>query len=194
MTSELQERDRNLAIEGSKLHKTAKPLPDELVPKIFYLVQKFDDETGDALVPRKRLADFLVGGGFFIVSARAVDVLREYDLGHGRLEPVDIHQPDRATRVGSGWHVWTLGAQRSGLSREASGELWEVAPGVAIWNVPLNPRKTPVAVYADLVEGGADVWIDPQLFQGVFFSHALGKRLIAEGLGNAFRLYECKMV
>lgn len=194
MTSDLQERDRDLVIEGSRLHKKAQPLPKELVPDVFYLVQKFDDEMGDALVPKKRLPDFLVGGGFFIVSARAANVLREYDLGHGRLVPVEIYQPDRVTLVGSGWHVWTLGAQRTGLSREDSGDLWEVAPGVAIWNVPIDPRKTPVAVHARLLEGGADVWIDPQLFQGVFFSHVLGKRLISEGLGNAFHLYECKMV
>lgn len=194
MTSDLQERDRHHVIEGSRLHKKAQPLPNELVPKMFYLVQKFDDETGDALAPQNRLPDFLVGGGFFILSARAADVLREYDLGHGRLVPVEICQPDRITRVGLGWYVWTLGAQRTGLSREASGELWEVAPEVAIWNMPIDPRKTPVAVYANLVEGGPDVWIDPQLFQGVFFSHALGKRLISEGLGKAFHLCECKMV
>lgn len=87
MTSDLHESDRDLAIDGSRLHKKAQPVPDELIPESFYLVEKFDDETGDALVPKKQLPDFLVAGGFFIVSTKAATILREFDLGHA-LEPV----------------------------------------------------------------------------------------------------------
>lgn len=194
MTSDLQELDRDLVIQGSRLHKKAQPLPDELIPRKFFLVQKFDDETGAAEAPRRQLPDFLVGGGYFLVSAKAAAILGEFDLGHGRLVPVEVFQPDRTTKAGQGWHVWTLGAQKSGLAREACGNLWEVAPDVEIWNVPANLKKTVVAVYAAQVAGAPDVWIDPKLFQGVFLSNALGDRLIGEGLANVFRIFECKMV
>lgn len=194
MRSDLQENDPSLVGEGSKLHRKAKPVADEMIPSRFYLVQKFDDETGDPTAPPKRLPDFINGGGYFLVSGDAADILREFNLGHGKLVPCEVYQPDRETKIDRGWHVWTLGATKDGLAPDEGGKLREVAPNTAIYNLPPEPHKTIVAVHEEKVKGGADVWIDPALFKAVFFSGPLGRRIVDAGMKSAFYLHKCKMV
>src|SRR5262245_12511405 len=45
----------------------------------------------------KNLPDIIYGFGFYAVSARCADVLRQFDLGAGALYPVRVLQKDKQT-------------------------------------------------------------------------------------------------
>lgn len=148
--------------------------------------------SGPGTKPFVRLPDFFYGFGFWAVSAPCADVLRQFDLGLGRLAPVNVFQKDRATPVGENpWYCWNFGNKKSCLLAEDSKNL-EPFPGDR-WIIRATLIDNDLALSA-AARQSPDVWIDPKLVDGLFVSDRLGQALKKAKFAAAFRLLKCRIL
>src|SRR3546814_6005494 len=60
-----------------------------------------------------RLPELFRAAGYWVVSAGAAEVLRQFDLGSGALYPVAVQKKDNATPVGGAWLCINFGNKKS---------------------------------------------------------------------------------
>ena len=185
--TDIWEDRRDLAIEASRLNDDGLPVPPEMCPNKIW---------GDDLAPFfKKIPDLISAQAHWIVSARAADVLGRFDLGGGALYPVreGVYQKDRATRVAGEFFCWIFGNSKSAFAPEQTPRKRPFGVAGLSWKMPLMLVDGEIAVDSRAL-AGADVWVDPQLFQSLFLSGSLGDALSTAGLGEAFRLRRCTLV
>ena len=188
--SDIAEENGAGAIEGLKLLKPGKPVPQDMCPKRLW------NEKGRK--ERPSLPHLSIVNGYPVISAEAADVFRQFDLGEGALYPIEgVYQSDRTTRIPGDYYCWVFGNQKAAFLTEHSAEarpFAEHVPGPKTrWTIPMLLQDDQVAVSTVALEG-PDVWVDPLLFKSVFLSGPLGDALDKAGLRNAFRLFRCPMM
>jgi hypothetical protein len=140
----------------------------------------------------KTLPDLMYGFGFWVVSQRVADVMRQFDLGCGSLHPVEVLQKDKKTPVADhAWFCLDFGNRKQALVRDQSKNLkpW---PGER-WTIGYVMEDDDVAVSHVALEG-PDVWIDPQLHDAFFLSGPLGTALKKAKAASGFGLKRCHVV
>ena len=175
------------AIEAVKLLKAGKPVPEDMCPK-----QIWGGETAEWI---ERIPDLFVANGYCIVSGRAADVIRRFDLGQGALYPVDaVYQKDRTTRIPGDFFCWIFGNTKEAFLGEESQGIRQFGPvPTGRWTMPYVHQDDHLAVSRAALDG-PDVWMDPRLFKSVFVSGRLGDALDEAGLRKAFRLFRCRLL
>jgi hypothetical protein len=187
METDIVAQDTGRAIEAINLLKAGKPVPADMCPK-----QVWGGETAEWV---KGTPDLFLANAYPIVSERAADMLRQFDLGEGALYPVDaVYQKDRTTRIPGNFFCWIFGNSKSAFAASDSSDVRPFAgPNSGRWKMPFVHKDGQLAVSSAALRG-PDVWVDPTLFKSVFVSGRLGDALDGAGLRRAFRLYRCRVV
>lgn len=184
--TEIQSKDEKREIEGQQLNNKGLSVPPELCPQRIW---------GDGSAPAfKKMPDLFWAMSQWIVSERAADVMRKFDLGGGALYPVTegVYQSDGVTRVPGNYFCWIFGNTKTAFLPDASRNLSPPdVPGLW-WDMPWKLADDDIAV-SDAALVGPDVWLDKMLFKSVFLSGPLGDALDNAGLRKAFRLFKCRV-
>lgn len=182
--SDIAEENEEAAIHGTKNNPLGEPLDQSFFPKRVWA----SDET-----PPGPLPDLFVANGYWVVSEKAADVLRRFDLGKGALYPVAVYQKDRSTPYPGEYFAWNFGNSKTALVPDQSQNLRPFGVSGLRWNLPWTPKDGNVAVSAEAL-AGPDVWVDPALFKSLFVSGDLGAALKSAGLHRVFELTRCRVV
>jgi len=153
--------NEDAAIEGQQLNQDGKPVPAELCPKKIW---------GDGTAPAfKTMPDLFWAMSQWIVSKRARDVLVNFDLGGGALNPVSggVWQSDRSTRVPGDYFCWIFGNAKRAVLPDQSKNLGPPSVPGLWWKLPSRLNDEDVAV-SRVALTGPDVWIDKMLFKSLF--------------------------
>lgn len=187
METDVVAQDANRAIEAINLLKAGKAVPEGLCPKEVW--------AGEAAEWVQRAPDLFLANTYPIVSEKAADVLRRFDVGEGALYPVDaVFEKDRTTRIPGNFFCWIFGNSKSAFAAEESPDARPFAgPNSGRWKMPFVHKDDQLAVSRSAL-AGPDVWVDPTLFKSVFVSGRLGDALGEAGLRKAFRLSRCRIV
>ncbi len=162
------------------------PLPPECFPKRIW------GSTTRGAKQFGKLPDIAFGYGFYFVSERCADVLRQFDLGGGHLYPVEVLQKDKITPIGDHkWFCINFGNVKRAFLAEQSNN---------IEPFPQN-RWAPRAVFTDYDGAvaktaliGADLWVDPVFWNSIFLSRALGDALKKAKCSSGWGLIKCRVV
>jgi hypothetical protein len=188
ITNDVVSKNIDEAIEASRILKSGGVVADELCPKRLW----FKPDRNERKIP-----DLFYAGTHHIVSARAADVLRQFDLGKGALYPVreGVFRKDNKTRIEGEYFTWIFGNVKTGFLEQYS-PLAEAAGGSPKrdWCTMPSIMKDDAIAISREAQAGPDIWLDRALFKSIFFNGRLADALIAAGLKKAFRLYRCRVI
>ena len=185
--TEIEAKDKKKEIDGQLLNEKGVSVPHELCPKKIW---------GDGFAPAfKGMPDLFWARSQWIVSERAADIIRQFNLGDGALYPVSegVFQSDGLTPLPGNFFCWIFGNTKNAFIPDLSRNMRSPdVPGLW-WGMPWKLQDEDVAVsQAALV--GPEVWLDKMLFKSVFLSGPLGDALDRAGLCKAFRLFKCRVI
>jgi hypothetical protein len=184
--TDIDQDNTAVAIEAGKLLRAGKSVAADMSPKLIW-----GDEDRK---PLTRLPDLFVAQSYVVVSHKAAEILRQFDLGGGALHPVEVVQGDRTTRVPGDYYTWIFGNEKQALLGEQSRDLSQFGPVfTGRWKMPVLHHDDQIAVSRAAI-GGPDVWVDPTLFRSVFLSGRLGDALDQAGMRKAFLLSRCRVI
>jgi hypothetical protein len=142
--------------------------------------------------PIKQLPQIFMGAGYWVLRSKAADVFRQFDLGGGGLQPVDILQNDRITPVEGEYFCLCFGNRKSALLPDQSQGLKAIGTGSQYWKLPPVPADDSV-VLSGAALSGPDLWIDPALWNAFFVSDGLAQALKAAKVHGPFSFTRCKV-
>jgi hypothetical protein len=189
--TEIESKDEKKEIEGQQLNEKGLSVPPELCPRRIW----GDDSAPDYNHLSKKMPDLFLARSQWIVSERAADVMRKFDLGGGALHPVSegVFRNDGVTRMPGNYFCWIFGNSKDAFLPAASKNMRTPdVPGLW-WSMPWKPGDDDVAV-SEAALLGPEVWLDKMLFKSVFLSGPLGDALDRAGLRKAFRLFKGRVV
>ncbi len=144
-----------------------------------------------------RVGDLFYLGSFMAVKGRLAEVLAEADLGEGGLVRVPIYEADKETELEGPFYVLNFGARKDTLIGEQSRKVDFVGrkeeTGEEFWAAKFGVKDGDYAVKASAA-AGADIWVDPKLWHGLFMSGRLVDAISAAKVKVDFRLAECRIV
>jgi hypothetical protein len=182
------------AIAAVQRNNDGQPVSPDLCPTRIWASSGVEDHE-IAFEARNPDPDLFCASSYWIISERAADVLRQFNLGEGALYPVSegVFKRDNKTRLPKEYFCWIFGNTKSAfLSQESQNVRAPKIEGLW-WKMPWTPADGDVAV-SDKALQGPDVWLDMMLFNSVFLSGALGDALDSAGLSEAFYLFRCRVI
>lgn len=139
-----------------------------------------------------KLPDFFYGDGYWVVSEPCAEVLRQVNLGSGRLRSVKVFQKDRVTLIGDhDWFCLNFGNKKTCFVAEQSRSIKPFPQGR--WIECGKIVDNDIAVSRQALDG-PDIWIDPRLLDGLFLSDRLARALKKAKCASAFRLTKCRVI
>lgn len=195
ITTDINELDSKRAISIERRNDAGESLQQVDFPKIVFPGR---NKKG----PFKRMPNLFKAGGYWVVSSRIADVLRQFDLGGGGLYPVKVFQKDRTTRVDGEYCCVNFGNVKRAVVLDASSESIRPGPDERIGEgryapmyhkLPFVPVDDEVAVSSTALQG-SDIWVDPMLFNTFFISDRLRGALKKAKMDGAFRLFRCRVI
>ena len=141
------------------------------------------------------LPHLFFAGSFWVVSALAANVMKQFNLGDGSLYPVNVLENDRQTSIGNGWFCINLENIKHGIVPNKSPRMMQdyISKGVKGWFPPFKTVDGDIAVSAAVL-GPPDLWIDPSVGRSFFLSGALGVALKKARADKGFFLSKCRLV
>lgn len=187
MNVDIRETNVDAMMQGLKLLQEGRPVPADCCPKRIWRAK------GSSAI--KKLPHLFTADGYYIVSQKAADIFRKYDLGDGALYHVTegIYQKDNQTRVPGEFFTWIFGNTKNAFSPEHTSRKRPFGVAGTRWILPTMPQDEDIAI-TSAADGKPDVWMDRFLFNSIFVSKQLGSELAKAGMANAFRLYRCRLV
>jgi len=143
---------------------------------------------------KQEFRDFFFARGYNVISKKAADVLRNFELGNCTLFPVKISKSDMVTPAGEGWFCLNYGNIKN-----------TIVPATPIGMMPIpNVDKKDLFIIGGYLKDdqlsvlssaadGPDIWVDPRMLSGFFVSGRLADAIKSAGLRNFF-LSRCKLV
>ena len=177
--------DNHSSIDFDKRNASGEPLGPEFFPSEAWAVPDANERE------YKVLPNLFYGGGFWFVSAKAATVLRAHELGNGALYPVNVYDKDRETPLGDGWFCINFGNRKSAFLIEHAQRTRPQVGGKSPVFATLKDDEFAVSTAA---LAGPDVWVDPQLWDSIFFSERLGKALKKAKAAHGFYLRTCRVI
>ena len=130
---------------------------------------------------------------FLALRRDVADIFRRFDLGRGRLHPVDLLEFDRVTLVSRDYEILTPGnaIETLDLPRSTSvmRRVWD--DKVTYNFVTPRGKDKPVYVLQPGFSAGPDVWVDPRVIGALFLSDRLQAALKDARFDKAFSLAAC---
>ena len=189
MMNDFYQVHQQQSIDGTDLLKHGLPVPANMCPKRIWPKSDRRDLN--------KVPDLFVSQGHYIVSERAADILRQFDLGGRALHPVSegVFRKDNKTRIPGDYFSWIFGNVKAGFLEQSSPSARPMGGSTnRDWcTMPFVMGNDDMSVSSEVL-GGPDVWLDPMLFQAIFLSGRLADALIDAGLRRAFRLYRCRVI
>jgi hypothetical protein len=185
--TEIESKDKKKEIDGQQLNEKGASVPPELCPKKIW-----GDGSAQAF---KEMPDLFWARSQWIVSERAADIMRKFDLGGGALYPVSegVFQSDGVTPLPGNYFCWIFGNIKKAFMPDLSRHMrCPDVPGLW-WSMPWILQDEDVAV-SQAALAGPEVWLDKMLFKSVFLSGPLGDALDRADLRKAFRLFKCRVI
>jgi hypothetical protein len=184
-TNDIGEGDlQRVAAVQRRLESGSVP-PDEDYPSVIWGSKERGARTFGSL------GDLIKGYGYWVVSERAAEVIRQFDLGGGGLRPVAVLQKDKITPIAD--HMWfclTFGNTKTCLKPEVSRRIEALGGGRWI----LEPASDGDITVSSNALGGPDMWVDPTLVRAFFLSGALGSALQKAKCAKGFGLQKCPVL
>lgn len=184
-TNDIGEADRDRVVDIQRRLQAGLPLNEEDYPQAIW----GSKERG--ATEFKALPDLFMGYGYWVVSQRCADVLRQFDLGAGHLREVPVYQKDRVTPVGDHpWYLLVFGNQKRCLLPDQPAHLYKLEEGRWLGGSAKDGDVlvTPAAL------AGPDLWVDPGLTRAFFLSAGLGKALKKAKCDKGFSLITAQVV
>jgi hypothetical protein len=139
-----------------------------------------------------KLPDIIYGYGFYAVSERCANVLRQFDLGGGNLYPVQVLQKDKVTPIGDHkWFCLNFGNVKQAFLPEQSSNIETFNQGR--WAMRAAFANADGAVSSSAL-AGPDIWIDPLVWKSLFLSGPLGDALKKAKCTSGWSLIKCRVV
>jgi hypothetical protein len=164
------------------------PLRPEFFPQEIWGVSSAEEKD-------YKLPNIFRAGEFWVVSAAAASVLRQFNLGHGALHPVKVFQKDRETPIGDGWYCINFGNRKRAFLPEATARARQsyIRNGEKGW-YPRLPYKDDDFTLSVSALSGPDFWVDPDVGDAFFLSNSLAIALITAKADKGFFLGRCKVL
>lgn len=133
------------------------------------------------LAPERKnnhLPDFFgILGGFDMVSERFKELLEQFDIGETRFIPATIYEKNRKAPVPGRFYYLNVVSQKRAVDVEASNGAFIVGKyRTSTASSKFNLAK--IVIDASALEG-ADLWMDPQVHEGYYFSDRLKRAIQA---------------
>lgn len=133
-------------------------------------------------------------GGFWCVTEKLTELLRNFDLGTSALFDVELLKKDRKTRYGGNYFFLNISELRSGFVKERSkdfssadfgrGRKWWISKSAGDGDIVLD----------ETVLRGSDLWADPNLMFDIGMSARLGELVIEQGFAEDMMLVRCSVI
>ena len=190
MESDISTKNVDLAIRAQKLNQNGKPVSEDMCPKRIW--------GGEHALHFNKIVDLFDAEGMWVVSSRAADIMRGFDLGGGALYPVSegTYQKDNKTLIpGGDFFTWIYGNTKTAFLEQHSPNVKPMSgPGGREWCKVSSQQKDDDVAISSAALTGPDVWVDPILFKSLFLSAALGDALVAQGMKVSMRLLRCRVI
>lgn len=186
ITNPFQIPDYQTVIPLDKLNASGEPMGADQFPKEAWT----SPDAAERGYNVKEMPNLFYGGGFWFVSAKAATVMRAHDLGAGALYPVNVYGKDRETPLGDGWFCINFGNRKSAFLIEHAQRTRPLVGGRSPVFATLKDDEFAVST---AVLGGPDIWVDPQLWDSIFFSERLGTALKRAKAAHGFYLRSCRV-
>jgi hypothetical protein len=165
-----------------------------------FALQRSDFPEAEAIFDEKRFSkirDLFFIGPFFAVKGKLAEVLSRFDLGEGGLIPFTIYKADLETPCSGEFFLLNFGAQKNTIQPEQSRNVEKFSvhheTGFQKWDVLHRSVDGDVALSAGALEG-PDLWFEPAVYNKIFMSDALAQAIMEIGMGDVFKLQECRIV
>lgn len=181
----LDEDSEARSISIRKMNEEGDPLPQDCFPAEIFGAANAEEAD-------YKLPDLFFADSYWVVSTKAANVLIKFDLGNGSLYPVDVFKKDRQTVIGDGWFCINFGNRKSALLPEQSVGIRKRAQNR--YRVVGVPKDREISVSSISAMAGSDIWIEAQMWDGLFLSGALAQALKKSKADKGFFLSECRMI
>lgn len=138
-----------------------------------------------------QLPHLFFAGSFWVVSVKAAEVLRQFDLGSGALYPVEVLKCDRETPIGGEWLCINFGNVKRSFLADQSRRI-DTWPG-GRWLALATAGDGDLAVDSTSLQGPA-IWIEPSVCDAIFLSGPLGAALKKAKADKGFFLKKCRVI
>ena len=185
--TDLSVRDSDASVEGILALERGMPVPYQNRPQFVWPDKRAKH--------RNDLPPLFCSNGFWLVSQRVADIMRQFDLGDGDLHAVEVREKDGKKRLDETRFCWIFGNRKDALDSDASANLrlFRDVPGEDRRLLASKPADDDVAL-APGAALGPDVWLEKRLKKAVFLCGALGDALVSDGLGKALRLTRVRIL
>ena len=169
------------------------PAAEELPIRIYamYRNQKFP----------KKMPELFEGGGGTKISPRLAAIFRRFNIGSTWICPAELYRHDRVTRVDrdfsimAGWDKpnFLVEEESRGLKGRVVTRHRPNPPPPDVWRMPLDMKDGDIAIAPRQLDG-LDLWYDPKLCGGLFFSDRLKAALCEGGYARLFKFRKCRVL
>lgn len=143
--------------------------------------------------PRPKRHPDMFASGFMILSSKAADIVKQFDLGEGALYPVRLWENDAKTRVPGDFFYLTHGNRKTGFLPEKSPEAFDPYGNKKVWLPPPNPVNDQLYFSREALEG-VDIWRDNKCYFGIMLSDRLVSTLKDAGIARDWKLLRCPVI
>lgn len=147
----------------------------------------------------KRLPDLFTGRGGTKISSKLAEVFRPFNLGLGWMCPAKLYLYDRLTPTNHEFFLimWEarqlLDVENSvGLRGYSVTRHQPDPPPPDVWGMPWELNNGDIAITPRGLNG-LDLWYDPKLRGGLFFSDRLCRALRDAGYSDLFKFRRCSV-
>lgn len=131
--------------------------------------------------------------GFTMVSGKAADVLRQFDLGEGAIYPVQLFDKDRTTPVEGEFFYLTHGNRKDSFLPHRSPDARDNYGDGHVWSPPPIPENDQL-FYGPAALEGPDIWRDEKTRRGLMMSDRLVQALKKAGALRGWLLLRCPVI
>lgn len=182
--------DGEKMLSVSRRNERGEALTSNFFPKEIYAK---DDQNYDTKLRYDKMQN-LVWAGITLVSAKAADIIRNFDLGQGALYPIKVLEKDRQTRLGREYFAWNFGNVKKCLVPEKSPKLHRNRYSEIPQYRPPWPCESGDVVVSSSALLGPDVWAEP-IISDTFFVHGkLAEALMKAGMSEDFQFKRCAIL
>ena len=144
----------------------------------------------------KTVKDIFMAGPFYAVKGRLAETLLQFDLGEGGLIPLTIYNADLETPYPGEFFLFNFGCRKNTILKEQSHNIivrgMQKDTGIELLRVNGWSEDGDIALSQSALFG-PDLWFEKRVDQKLFLSDAIAARLISIGVGDVFKLKECRI-
>jgi hypothetical protein len=176
-------------LAACRASENGKPIPDGLLPKVFFAWRGPQDDS----TPLTKRLPHLAQSGFWFVSSDVATVMQQFDLGGCKLHPVEILMEDRKTPLPGRYLVLDFNSWKDVFLPDHSPEFLPPRGTTNMWKPSLRTKDDAAALSRKALDG-ADIWWSPNVYGAFFLSDRLAQALSRAGVNKPFTLRRCRIV